>query len=234
VNVYNMQRIDPEIIGITREDIQEVFEKTLREFKESKTRIIFLDASYLYNFHLDDFDYIRKLNLLMRRQPLLVREWHKILERWFNDQTVRDNKGYSIKPIQISRTFDRVVNEGLEAIAQCIVGQGEFSFPFRGIGEGVTPLALPSDKTLVDEVDRMNVFTSVEGGVVTRDGSTIYSIGNHGKSVASASITECGMFSDELPANDIMFEHSIFETPVVHVQNADSVGSTTVIYMCSS
>jgi hypothetical protein len=164
VNVYNMQRIDPEIIGITREDIQEVFEKTLREFKESKTRIIFLDASYLYNFHLDDFDYIRKLNLLMRRQPLLVREWHKILERWFNDQTVRDNKGYSIKPIQISRTFDRVVNEGLEAIAQCIVGQGEFSFPFRGIGEGVTPLALPSDKTLVDEVDRMNVFTSVEGG----------------------------------------------------------------------
>ncbi len=232
-----MQSIDTqvEIKGITREDIQEVFEKTLRDFKESKTRVIYLDASYLYNFHIDDFDYIRKLNLLTRYDSKLAIEWHKLLERWFNDQTVRDNNGYIIKPIQISRTFDRVVNEGLESIAMCISGEGSDTFTFRAIGDGAVDLATPSDRTLSNEIDRINVNESVEGGVVTRDGSTIYSIGNHPKSIVNATITECGMFSAEAPpvGDDLMFEHSIFETPIVHVQNSDAVGSTTIIYMCS-
>ncbi len=230
-----MQRIEPEIElqGITKDDIQEVLENALRDFKESKTRVIYLDASYLYTFHLDDFDYVRKLNLLTR-YGANPKQWHALLERWLNDQTVRNHNGVIIKPIQIVRTFDRVVNEGLEAIAMCITGEGSETFPFRAIGEGSPASAIPSDKTLVDEINRINVFESIEGGSVTRDGSTVYSIGNHPKSVPSASVTECGMFSEELPANDLMFEHSIFETPVSHTANADAIGSTTVIYMCSA
>jgi len=228
-----MQRIEAELKGITRDEIQAVLEKALNDFKASKTRIIYLDASYLYSFDLNDFDYVRKLNLLTRYDGRLAVEWHKLLERWFNDQTVRNNNGVIIKPLQISRTFDRVVNEGLEAIAVCISGGGDMSFPFRAIGDGAVVEALPSDTQLSNQVNRINVNDSVEGGSVSRDGSTIYSIGNHPKSVPSATITECGMFSEELPENDEMFEHSIFDTPVVHVSNADSVGTTTVIYMCS-
>ena len=224
-----MQRIEPELKGITREEIQSIFENTLRDFKESKTRVIYLDASYLYTFHLSDMDYVRKLHKLMQYDSRNVVEWHAQLERWFNDQTVN----LPFKPIQISRTFDRVVNEGLEAIAGAITASDPDAFNWRGIGQGEGE-ALPSDRTLIDEIDRLNVFESVEGGVLTRDGSTVYSVGNHIKSVPSATVTECGMFTTGTSADDKMFEHSMFEDPVVHVQNADSIGSTTVIYMCGA
>lgn len=231
-----MQRVnDPVLIGITKNDIQAVFEKTLRDFKQSKTRIIYLDASYLYNFHLDDFVYIKKLNLLMRRSPLHVREWHILLERWLNDQTVRDNNNYQIKPIQIERTIDRVVNEALDAIAEGITGEGfESPFVFRMIGQGVGVTALPSDQTLSDEIDRIDVTQNKEGGSLSRDGSTVYSVGNHSKSIASASVTECGMANADNTNDDLMFEHSVFNNAVTHVQDSDAVGTTSVIYMCSA
>jgi len=232
-----LQHIDNEVKleGITREDIQDIFRKTLKEFKETKTRIIYLDASYLYNFDLSDAKYITKLNTMIRYNPKGAVEWHRLLERWWNDQTVRMfGNGDQLKPLQIERTFDRIVNEGLEAMAAAITGTDAPSFQYRSIGEGVVPKVYPSDTILVDEVDRINVNTTANGGSLSRDGSTVYSIGNHVKSVPSATLTECGIESTADPSTDIMLDHSAFSSPITHVQNADSVGSTTIIYMCSA
>jgi len=235
--VSNMMR-EVELLGVTKTDIQEIFQQTLKDFKEAKTRIIYLDASYLYTFHLDDFQYIRKLNLLVRRDPLLVREWHKLLERWYNDQTVRDSNGYTIKPIAISRSFDRVVNRGLELLAGFVTGSGSPSiFNFRGIGDSVISEASPSDIALGNLVDMIDVDSTPDGGSLSRDGSTIYSVGNHAKSVptpANGEFTECGMFDDEDELTANILDHSVFEDPIPHTQNADAPGSTTVIYMCSA
>ena len=234
-----MELREPTLLGITRDDIQDIFERTLINFKDAKTRIIYLDASYLYTFDLGDSGYIRKLCLLNRTNILHVKEWHRLLERWFNDQTVRMYGNMNIiKPIKISRTFDRVVNEGMEAVAGYIVG-GQFStiFDYRTIGDGTVSEASPSDKILSNEVDRINVNTSPEGGSLSKDGSTIYSIGNHAKSVptpANGEFTECGMHNTDDANTDKMLDHSIFEDPVPHVQNSDAPGSTTVIYMCSA
>ena len=228
-----MQISEAQILGITKNDIQEIFTKTLSDFKQCKTRIIYLDASYLYNFHLDDFESVRKFNLLGRYDIKAVREWHNCLERWFSDQTVTLG-GQIIKPIQIERTFDRVVNEGMESLARTITGSDADNYDYRAIGTGVGQ-ALPSDKTLITELNRIDVFDSPDGGSLSADGSTIYSIGNHPKSVPSGDITECGMFSDTLESgHDLMFDHSMFATPVTHTQNADAIGSTTVVYMCSA
>ena len=233
--VFNMQEV--ELLGITKQDIQDILQQALKDFKESKTRIIYLDASYLYTFHLDDFQYIRKLNLLVKRDPSLVREWHKLLERWYNDQTVRDNNGYSIKPIKISRSFDRVVNQGLEMLAGFVTGTGSPSiFDCRGIGDGDIDEASPSDIRLNNLIDMINVNDNPDGGSLSRDGSTIYSIGNHSKAIptpANGVFTECGMFDDVDENVARMLEHSAFSDPVPHTQNADAPGSTTVIYMCS-
>jgi len=233
--VFNMQQ-EVELLGITKTNIQEIFEQALKDFKEAKTRIIYLDASYLYTFHLDDFQYIKKLNLLLRRDPLLVREWHKLLERWYNDQTVRNDRGYAIKPIAISRSFDRVVNEGLEMIAGCVTGGESGMFDCRGIGDGDIDEASPSDLTLNNLVDMINVNETPDGGSLSRDGTTIYSIGNHDKGVptpANGVFTECGMFDDIDETLAQILDHSAFDQPVAHTQNADAPGSTTVIYMCS-
>ena len=228
-----MQVEEPRLYGISKNEIQEILERTLKNFKEAKTRIIHLDASYIYNFHLDDYPIIQKFNKLCRYDLNAVLEWHKILEMWYQDQTVilADR---TIKPIKISRTFDRVVNEGLEYVAGCIISEGLEGFNWRAIGDGDTDEALPSDKTMVHQIDRINVLETIEGGSLSRDGSTVYSIGNHAKEVETTDITECGMFDVESTANDRMFDHSVFEDPISHVQNADAVGSTTIIYMCSA
>jgi hypothetical protein len=232
--MYNQE---VELLGITKTDIQEIFEQALKDFKEAKTRIIYLDASYLYTFHLDDFQYIKKLNLLVRRDPLLVREWHKLLERWYNDQTVRNDNGYIIKPIAISRSFDRVVNEGLEMMAGFVTGSGSPSvFDCRGIGDADIDEASPADLTLGNLVDMINVNETPNGGSLSRDGTTIYSIGNHDKAIATPAnsvFTECGMFDDIDETIARILDHSAFENPIPHTQNADAPGSTTVIYMCS-
>jgi len=231
-----MQVSDSEVKleGITRNDIQRLVRDAVREFKDAKTRILYLDASYLYTFDLNDSRYITKLNIMTRYNPIGCREWHRLLERWYNDSTVRMyGNGEQIKPLQIERTIDKIVNEGLEAIAADITGVDSPSFPYRSIGQGTVPKVYPSDKILVDEIDRINVNTTVNGGSLSRDGSTVYSIGNHSKTVISASLTECGMQSTEDPTTDIMFDHSAFASPIVHTQNADAPGSTTIVYMCS-
>ena len=228
-----MQLEEPRIYGITREEVQAVLEKALRNFKESKTRIIYLDASYLYTFHLDDFEIIKKFNILGRYDINAVKQWHVCLERWLQDQTVILGDK-TIKPIQIVRSFDRVVNEGLEVIAGTIIGEESVGYPYRSIGQGAISEVSPNDRILSDEIDRINVNTTPEGGSLSRDGSTIYSIGNHAKTVASADVTECGMQSTDSTDSDTMFDHSLFEESITHVQNADAIGSTTCIYQCSS
>ena len=233
--MFNMMEV--ELLGITRNDIQDIFQETLKDFKEAKTRIIYLDASYLYTFELSDFEYIRNFNMLMRRSPLHIREWHRLLERWYQDQTVRNDIGYVLKPIKISRTFDRVVNEGMEMLAKCIIGGGDTTFNFRAIGDGAISAASPSDIELVNEIDRIDVNDNPEGGSLSRDGSTIYSVGNHSKTVetpANSEFTECGIFNSSDLVTDKMLDHSVFDDPVPHTQNVDAPGSTTVIYMCSA
>jgi hypothetical protein len=253
-----------QLLGITKYDIQQIFENTLKDFKESKTRIIYLDASYLYTFHLDDFVEVRKFNLLGRYyanrlielskqdKPNLIeyeialadnskycQSWHTCLETWLDDKYV--TLGYrKLKPIAISRTFDRITNEGMEMIARSIVGGGDItSFKYRMIGDadvsGDTPS--PSARVLGNEIDRIDVTDNPEGGSLSRDGTTVYSIGNHSKSVPTPDneeFTECGMANSDSELTDKLLDYSIFADPIPHVQNADAPGSTTVIYMCSA
>jgi len=227
-----------QLLGVTNADIQEMFEKAIEQ-STYKPGLMFLDASYLYTFHLDDFEYVKKLNLLTRRDHTLVIEWHRLLERWYQDQTVRDSFGKIIKPIKISRSLDRVVNEGMEMIANALTGGTlAASFEFRSIGDGDIDEPTPADTDLVDEVDTINVNETPDGGSLSRDGTTIYSIGNHSKSVetpTNGEFTECGMFDKNVGETDQhMLDHSVFDDPVPHTQNVDSPGSTTVVYLCSS
>src|SRR4030095_16637487 len=175
-----------QLYGITKDDIQAIFEKVIGEHKKRLPRWIYVDASYLYNFHLDDFETIRKINLLTRYSLRAVKEWHQMLERWLCDQTVVLGCR-QIKPIKISRSFDRVVNEAMEDVASFFTGgiTGDVIAPykFHAIGSGVFTEVLPSDKAMVNQVSRIDVTQDPNGGSMSRDGSTLYIVGNHPKSI---------------------------------------------------
>jgi hypothetical protein len=220
------------LYGVTKDDLQQVYDNALREYK---TRVFFLDASYLYTFHLDDFVEVRKFNLLARYDPTVNPIWHQCLERWYQDQTVTIG-GRTLKPIQISRTLDRVVNEGMERIAGFVCGiVGVNAFECRGLGDGDIDEPSLADEDLEHLIDIINVNTTPEGGSLTQAGTTIYSVGNHSKDTETPDnneFTECAMY-DDIGSGRHMFDHSTFDDPVEHTQGVDSPGSTTIVYMCS-
>jgi hypothetical protein len=228
----NMQQV--QLSGITKEDIQNILNEAAHN--SSTPQVITIGVAYMYTFHLDDFEQVRKFNILGRYDQNAVLEWHTCLERWINDQTVTlGNKTF--KPIAISRNFKRVTNEGMEMLAQAIVGSSGSIFEYRSIGDGTASAPTPGDRILGNEIDRINVNETPEGGSLTRDGSTVYSVGNHEKGVPTPDdneFTECGMHDTDDPDTDLMFDHSIFDDPIPHTQNEDAPGSTTVIYQCSS
>ena len=226
-----------ELIGISKQQIQEIFEQALNNFKQAKTRVIYLDASYLYSFHLDDFEVVRRFNMLGRYDINAVKYWHIALERWCNDQTVTLG-GRTFKPIAIERTLDRVTNEGLSMIAGCLMGETGALFNYRSIGDGdvLGDDPSPSATTLANEVNRIDVNTTADGGSLSRDGSTLYSVGNHSKEVptpANDVFTECGMENTDSELTDALLDYSIFSDGIPHTQHADAPGSTTVVYQCS-
>ena len=254
-----VSQIPKQFIDITNEDIKRILQNTYEE-NNGRMSLFFLDVSYGYTFHLDDFEHVRKFNLLGRHFANRMKElelqnktntveyeiaqadnskycieWHRALELWHYEKSVilGDNK---IRPIQIERKLDRVVNEGMEMIARFVTGSGSANaFECRGIGDGEVDEPSVADLELVHLVDIINVNTAPEGGSLSRDGTTIYSIGNHAKEVATPvneEFTECGMY-DETTTARRMFDHSVFEDPIHHVQHEDAPGSTTIVYMCS-
>ena len=224
------------LYGLTIEDIQKILENTASNGRKVGNGLLFLDANYLYNFRVQDMTIVSKYNMLGRYDIRAVKEWHNACERWYNDQTV--SLGFdiasttNIKPIKIVRKFDRIVNEGLELVAKMLLGESGTLFKYHAIGEGDAEEALPSDTAMVDQISRIDVTKASDGGSLSRDGSTIYIVGMHPASLGSASITETGVFNHSDPTKDLMLDHTVFPTPIVHDQFEDSAGSTTIIYMC--
>src|SRR4030095_5574157 len=223
-----------QLYGITKDDIQAIFEKVIGEHKKRLPRWIYVVVSYLYNFHLDDFETIRKICHLTRYSLRAVKEWHQMLERWLSDQTVVLGCR-QIKPIKISRSCDRVVNEAMEDVAKFFTGSGTIApYKFHAIGSGVFSEVLPSDKAMVNQVSRIDVTKDSNGVTMTRDGSTIYIIGNHPKSIQQGDMTELGAFNALSTTTDRMLDHSLFATPITHLINQDVAGGTIVVWQCSS
>jgi hypothetical protein len=157
-----------------------------------------------------------------------------MLERWLSDQTVVLGCK-EIKPIQIERSFDRVVNEAMEDVAKFFTGSGIIApYKFHAIGSGVFSEVAPSDKAMVNQISRIDVTTDPNGGTMTRDGSTIYIIGNHPKSIAQGDMSELGAFNALSTTTDRMLDHSKFNTPIPHLLNQDVAGGTIVVWQCSS
>ena len=126
-----------------------MFEQVVKEAYPHKPTLLYLDIAYLYTFDVSDIPYIQKFTEKMRlaqqgyRNPLQIK-WHQCLERWNSGEYVHV-QGRTIKPIQIVRTVDRVVNEFMERIASAMAGFGDFApMKFNAIGDGAVAGTSPS------------------------------------------------------------------------------------------
>jgi len=233
---YQQEEKEKEVVlqGITRKDIEEIFSRAFAEYNVKGNIIFHFDVSYLMNWHLSDFEYIKKLTWLTRFDAGLMKEWHRLCERWFNDQTVLDYRNQPIEPIGILRKADRVPNEGMEQIAADIIGKGTHVFQWDCVGKGVGSV-YPADNILIDEVDRINIPVESIGGSVNRDGSTVYWVANYPKAMQDADCTEGGIVSTLSQGTDRMMNHTVFDGYIIpHRQGIDVVSRTTVLYQCAA
>ena len=223
--------------GITEEDIYRIVKNALGEHNAKVVNALLLDGTYAYTFAKDDIWYSSKLCKLGRYDIKHVREWLRMCDRWWSDQTVRDDRGMLFKPLNIERTFDRVPNEGLTAWSNCFVGEQMEPFKFHAFEDtpGLTK-AYPSDTFLVQELERIDVTQADAGGSIGIDGMTIFVVGNHTIDCPgnNTNLTGTALFDSDDPADDKMGDHSILPTPVPHNQGEDGPGSATVIYPCSA
>jgi hypothetical protein len=231
-----LEQIDKEVVigGITRQDIQDIFTREFEKRGLQGNRVIFFDVSYLMNFYARDMEYIQKVTWATRFDIGLMKDWHRQVERWYLDQTVRDDFGRLLRPIDILRKVDKVPNEGLEEIAEGIVAGGGGGFIYNAIGEGIGSKPYPSDKGCILEIDRINIPQDSIGGSVNRDGSTIYWVANHDKQVQTADVTEGSIHNTSDLSTDKCMNHTIFDGYVIeHTQGVDAISRTTTLYMCS-
>lgn len=244
-----MQVLEPvQLSGVTVADIQKIIENTISDFvkrNKSLPKIIYFDTSYLYTFTLEDWEYIKTFTRLINEavyqdeqgvwhSPLAI-QWHRFLEQWVQDKYVI-LQGKPIKPIKITRTLDRVPNEGLINLANAYTGRDFNVMKWHAIGTGAIAGTDPDPgaTALVTQQSRIDVTDSPDGGSLSTEGSTIFVVGNHPISTATGSYTETGLFDSENTANDSMGDYSIFPDEIDHASNQNAIGSTTVIYQCST
>jgi hypothetical protein len=234
--------------SLTVEDIQRIFQETIDAYAKEHhvlPSVIYFDTSYLYTFHLDDWELIKRFTHTINdtiykdengvwRSPMAV-EWHRILERWCGGQTVRlfDKP---IKPEKICSTADRVPNEGMINIANSFTGRDFNMMKWHAIGTGASAGTRPSPSAtqLVSQQSRIDVTDDPNGGSLSTEGSTVFVVGNHPLSTADGEYTETGIFDAEHTDHDNMGDYSIFPDEVEHTSNQNAIGSTTVIYQCST
>lgn len=243
------------LYGLNVEQIQRLFDDMIKPYAEKgKVKIIYADCTYLYQFAPDDVWKISKLSELVRygskkvfengrwvmRNPMAL-EWHRLLERWYSDQTVIDSFHRPFKPMAIRRALDKVPNEGLESLAGSFIGEDSVNFKIHGMGKGFgLTQAFASDTKLVDEIERIDVTGVIGGGSVSRDGSVIYVVGNHDIDMPGDGdkVTETALFDTLDGATDdsldLCGDHSVFPDGIPHQAGEDAMGSTTVIFPCST
>lgn len=238
------------IHSITPQQITDIVHQALLDRRMQSSKVFALDLCYMYSFDLPDIPFIRKYTDQIRQEfnftkdRKFIRQWHSFLEQWLIGESTTIF-GKKIKPLQITSDVLRVTNEMLTKIARSFTGQDFTTFAYCSVGDGADAGSNPSpnDTDLQHEVDRINVLFESGGGALSIDGTTFYCVANFNKNMPPATCTESGIHDRPKPGtgapdvnviDDIMGEHSIFQSEVEHTLGENAIGVTTTIFFCAS
>lgn len=169
-------------------------------------------------------DIINDMKIKKQKKSLLVKDFELQLERYYNDQTTE------LEPLEVNRQVDRVVNSGMGRIAEFIVGESIQFFNHYACGTSTTP-AYASDTALISEHARISIESA---GYATASGAVIKFGAYFPSTIASANVTEAGVFDDAI-AGTLLFRvvYPAGKT-INHVQNATFFSLSHAIYQSST
>lgn len=180
----------------------------------------------------DTFSY-KKFHKKIQREDVHPNAWFNKLRRVYNDQTVYDDttKRY-FEPTHVTISTNKLVDEGLTAQAQSIVGRRTKMFGVYAIG-GSAVSVNPKDDRLIDEVSRLDIISN--GGFVINRGTTCYYSLFFPKTLGTKTIKETGIFDSLNKNTDIMLLRTVFPSneTLPHNKNSDDISVGHIILIGS-
>lgn len=151
----------------------------------------------------------------------LTDNFNEKLDRVYNDQTT------DIEPLEVDKSRNKIVNDGLVRVAEQITGQTNALWTHLAVGSGISPVSM-SDSFLQSEIERVALGTD---GFQSPAGSVVRFGGFFSPSVSSALITESAVLDD--PTEGTMLYRTVYSTGINHVVNNDFFSVAHSIYQIS-
>lgn len=191
------------------------------KFREALIR---KDIGYVASFEPKDSDIIKKQMRLVQLGILDPKIFFDQFERFRNDQTTPN-----FEPRKVGKSGNKLVNEGLTALAEMQVGLRTKTFGVYAIGEGAQAVS-PRDDELYDEVSRLNILQN--GGTVRNRGSTCYYSLFFPKTIDDFTVRETAILDSLVVTNDTMLLRTVLPAAEVveHDQDFDDIFVGHIIY----
>ena len=185
------------------------------------------DIGYVATFEPKDSLLIKKSMQLMNLGYIDPKQFFKQFDRSYYDKTC------DIDPIQVSRSGNKLVNEGLTALAEMMVGARTKTFNIYAIGQG-NKTVTPKDDRLDDEVARLNITDN--GGTIRQRGSTVYYSLFFPKTIADFDVKETAILDGLIDTDDKMLLRTVLPSGEVieHDKDIDDIFVGHIIYSGST
>lgn len=189
-----------------------------------REKLIRKDIAYAAIFDERDVPFVKKQQTMMNLGLLNPEEFYGQFERYYQDKSVE-----SFEPLEIGKSGNKLVNEGLIALAEMQVGKRSKTFGVYAIGEGTASVNIRDD-ALNDEVSRLDIIQN--GGTIMNRGSTCYYSLFFPKTTASVVVTETAILDSLNTSTDTMLLRTLFPVAdrITHTVNLDEIFVGHIIY----
>ncbi len=194
----------------------------IREFIQRK------DIGYVALFEPKDAQVVQKYMDLINIGRVQPEHLTKKFDRFYNDQTVTIHDK-PFEPIQVAISGNKIVNEGLIALAEFAIGKRTKRFEYYAIGESDQGVSVRDDK-LYDHHSRLRI--SDAGGTFIQRQSTIYYSLFFPKTTNDCTVRETGIFDSSSESNDKMLLRTVLpeQDQMKHIKNRTTIFVAHIIY----
>ena len=195
---------------------------------EVREFVIRRDIGYIASFDPKDAELVQKFMDRINIQEYRIQSLFDKLDRVYDDHKV-NLYGKPFEPINMAKSGNKIVNEGLVALAAYQVGKRTKRFDFYAIGESSQAVNIRDDH-LYDEVTRLRI--SDGGGTFIQRQSTIFYSLFFPKTLQDCTVSETGIVDSGDPVNDTMLLRTVVPTidRIPHKKNFDLVFVAHVIF----
>lgn len=213
-------------------DPSQLTDKSLRDLIP---RNLIIDHNYIANWSIRDFDEIVKpLIKKINTDRVSPKDFHKYLNRIYNDQSVVLDRDTVLEPITIQRKVDRVTFEGVRAMLLAITGQEQRPFTFGELGSGLGTASYGTQSLVSPVTARVEISQATNGSMILR-GETLFVTCSFAAGTIGFTQKEFGLFDSDDPTDDKMFFYVPFDTAdqKAHVAGNDVPTASSSVNVCT-